>query len=58
MKKLIIMLFIPVCCILTTNGIAQSLKHPVIWVTNEERPSNFRKHKKIRLGKKYCQSIA
>jgi len=57
MKKLIIMLFIPVCCILTTNGIAQSLKHPVIWVTNEERPQILENIKKYDWAKSIVNQL-
>ena len=38
MKKLILLFYISICCIVSTNLKAQSLKHPVIWITAEERP--------------------
>ena len=38
MKKIIPNFIIACCLLLATNLKAQSLKHPVIWVTEEERP--------------------
>ena len=46
MKKLVLIYSISIYCLLTVNLKAQSLKHPVIWVTDEERPQVLENIKK------------
>ena len=57
MKKLITFVFVSFCCLLAVNSKAQSLKHPVIWVTNEERPQILENIKKYDWAKSIVNQL-
>ena len=57
MKKLILMLFISISCTVTTSSIAQSLNHPMIWVTTEERPQILENIKKYDWAKSIVNQL-
>jgi len=57
LKKLFPLLLSLICCLMTANLIAQSLKHPVIWVTNEERPQILENIKKYDWAKSILDQL-
>ncbi|WPR70155.1 hypothetical protein SLW70_09345 [Flavobacterium sp. NG2] len=57
MKKLIVLFFLPICCLVSTHFKAQSLQHPAIWVTNEERPQILEKIKKYDWAKSMLNQL-
>ena len=57
MKKLIASFIVSFCCLLTVKLKAQSLKHPIIWVTNDERPQILENIKKYDWAKSIVSQL-
>lgn len=57
LKKLITLFLGSFCCFVTINLKAQSLKHPVIWVTNEDRPQILENIKKYDWAKSIVNQL-
>ena len=57
MKKLIPTFIIAICCLMTVSLKAQSLQHPVIWVTNAERPQIVENIKKYDWAKSIVDQL-